>query len=81
LAKTAVDTLSVLLNDDQFNSESLRKFTPESAFIAQQKALALQFLSYTDRADLLIKDLFEGVTYYTERSDYNLNVNFNGREL
>jgi len=81
LAKSAVDTLSVLLNDDQFNSESLRKFTPESAFIAQQKALALQFLSYTNRADLLIKDLFEGVTYYTERSDYNLNVNYDGREL
>ena len=79
LAKAAVDTLSILLNDDQFDSESLRGFTPTSAFVAQQKALALQFLNYRDRADLLIKDLLEGVAYYNERSDYNLNVNYNGR--
>ena len=81
LAQAAVDTLSILLNDDQFDSNSLRDFTPTSAFVAQQKALALQFLKYTDRADFLLNDLLEGVTYYTERSDYNLNVDYNGRAV
>lgn len=81
LAKTAVDTLSVLLNNPSFSSSDLKNYTPPTAYLAQQKALALQFLTYTDQADALLTDLKSGVDYYTERADYNLNVDFNGREM
>lgn len=79
LAKTAIDTLSQLLNTPSFSSADLKNYTPPTAYLAQQKALALQFLTYRDQADALLTDLKSGVDYYTERADYNLSVDFNGR--
>ena len=79
LAKTAIDTLSQLLNTPSFSSADLKNYTPATAYLAQQKALTLQFLTYRDQADALLTDLKSGVDYYTERADYNLSVDFKGR--
>lgn len=81
LAKTAIDSLGADLNKTTIDLSDLEKYTPSSAFMAQQKAVLSQLLAYVDASDDLLKELESGLAYFSERYDYNLNLDLNAREV
>jgi len=79
VAKTAVDTLASSLQTKQFDAERLSAYTPETAYMAQQKAILSQLFNYVDNSQGLLDELSLGLSYFTERYDYNLNLELDVR--
>lgn len=81
VAKTAVDTLASVLKTQHFDAEILGAYTPETAYMAQQKAVLSQLFTYVDNAEGLLSELSSGLSYFTERYDYNLNLDLTARDV
>jgi cell wall-associated protease len=81
VAKTAIDTLASMLQSQQFDAERLGAYTPETAYMAQQKAILSQLFTYVDNAEGLLSELSSGLSYFAERYDYNLNLELNARDV
>ncbi len=81
MAKTAVDSLSSEIKKSSFDLSDLEQYTPSTAFMAQQKAVLSQLFTYVDESEGLLKELSSGLNYFSERYDYNLNLDLNAREV
>lgn len=73
--------ISTALNSDTYTKEQLNAFNPITETLKNSKTILLQMFAYKPTIKELLQELEEGVNYFTEQVNYNLNPSFNGREV
>lgn len=68
------------LNKDSYTKEDLAGIKPTDEAMQRNIAVLNQMLGIKDTIPEVIKELGEGIKYFTEQLNYNLNKDFNGRE-
>ena len=68
------------LGKDTYTKEELMAIEPKTEAMQQHKSVLAQMFQYSDDMDDFIADLEEGVTYFTDQVNYNLNKEFDGRK-
>ncbi len=69
------------LGKDAYTKEELLAMKPTTEQLQQSVSILTQMYQYEDSIDSVIKDLNDGLTYFSERLNYNLNKDFNGRDI
>ena len=69
------------LGKDSYTKAEVSAIKTENQELSQQVAVILQMYAYADSIPEFLEELEEGITYFTEQVNYNLNVDFNGREV
>jgi subtilisin family serine protease len=69
------------LGKDMYTKEELMALKPQTEEMQQNVAVLKQMYQYEDSIDGVLKELNEGITYFTERINYNLNKDFDGRQV
>lgn len=67
------------LGKDTYTKEELMALKPTTEQMQQNVAVLSQMYQYADTIDDVMSELNEGVTYFTEQVNYNLNKDFDGR--
>ncbi len=65
---------------DLYTKEEVMALQPENEELQQHIAVIKQMYQYGDSIEDVKKELKEGITYFTERVNYNLNKEFDGRK-
>ena len=68
------------LGKDSYTKEEVGAIKTEDQTLAQQVSVIQQMYAYADSIPEVIKELNEGIKYFSEHVDYLLNVNFDGRK-
>jgi len=80
-AVQAADTaVKEALGKDTYTKEDVMGIETDDAELQKQIGVLMQMYNYKDTIPEVIQELNDGLTYFTEKLDYHLNVNFNGRE-
>jgi subtilisin family serine protease len=69
------------LDKDSYTKEELLAMKPTSEKMQQNVGILTQMYQYGDSIDEVIEELTNTVTYFAEQANYNLNKEFNGREI
>lgn len=69
------------LGKDSYTKEELLAMKPTTEQLQQSVSILTQMYQYGDSIDEVISELTEGITYFTERVNYNLNKDFDGRGI
>ncbi|MDT0606295.1 S8 family peptidase [Croceitalea rosinachiae] len=69
------------MGKDSYTKEELLAMEPTTEQLQQSVSVLSQMYQYADSIDEVISELSEGITYFTEQVNYNLNKDFNGREI
>lgn len=69
------------LGKDSYTKEELLAMKPTTEQLQQSVSVLSQMYQYADSIDKVMAELNEGITYFTEQVNYNLNKDFNGREI
>lgn len=69
------------LGKDSYTKEELLSMKPTTEQLQQSVYILSQMFQYEDAIDDVLAELSEGITYFTEQVNYNLNKDFNGRVL
>ncbi|WP_350289560.1 S8 family peptidase [uncultured Croceitalea sp.] len=77
--KNADKEVKAALGKETYTKEELLAMKPSSEQMQQNVGILTQMYQYADSIDEVIDDLTEGVTYFAEQANYNLNKDFNGR--
>lgn len=72
-------TVKEKLGKDSYTKEELQAIKAEDEQMQQSIAVLSQMFSYGDDIPTVLAELQEGITYFTEQVNYNLNKEFNGR--
>ena len=64
---------------ETYTKEDLLSIEPKTAQMEQSVAVLTQMFTYGDSISEVLEELEEGITYFTEQVNYNLNKDFNGR--
>ena len=67
------------LGKETYTKEDLLSIEPKTAQMEQSVAVLTQMFTYGDSISEVLEELEEGITYFTEQVNYNLNKDFNGR--
>ncbi|MEB2773772.1 S8 family serine peptidase [Algoriphagus sp. D3-2-R+10] len=67
------------LGKEFYSLADLKGYQPKNAHEERSVDMLAQAISYGQEIPLAIKDLQEGIKYYGDQLNYNLNVDFNGR--
>ncbi len=78
--KNADEAVKKELGKDAYSQKDLASIEAKDDAMKQNIAVLTQMFSYADNIPEVIKELEGGIKYFTERANYNLNVDFNGRE-
>ena len=73
--------VKVALGTDSYTKQQLLSMKPTSEQMQQNVGILTQMYQFGDTIDGVIKELTGGVKYFTEQANYNLNKDFNGREV
>jgi cell wall-associated protease len=68
------------LGQATYTLEDLEGFVPKNQLQEQQVGILMQVFSLDENVTKALEGIQEGVTYYANRVDYNLNVDFDGRK-
>ncbi|WP_411029357.1 S8 family peptidase [Spongiimicrobium sp. 3-5] len=79
--KNADNALKQHLGKDTYDKEDLTAIKTEDETMQQNIGVLMQMLGYGDTIPEVIEQLEEGITYYSGRLNYHLNVDFNGRKV
>ena len=79
--KNADKEVKVFLNKDSYTKEEFLAIKPSSDKMQQNVSILNQMYQFGDTIDGVIKELTEGVTYFSEQANYNLNKDFDGRNV
>ncbi len=79
--KNADKEVKTALDKDSYTKEELLAMKPASEEMKQNVGILSQMYQYADTIDEVIAELTDGVTYFTEQANYNLNKEFNGRKI
>ncbi|MEM8926594.1 MAG: S8 family peptidase [Bacteroidota bacterium] len=69
------------LGKDTYTKADVMAMKPQTEEMQQNVAVIKQMYQYEDAIDDVLKELNEGITYFTERANYNLNKDFDGRAV
>ena len=68
------------LGKDVYTKNEVLSIEPKTEEMQQHVAVLSQMYNYADTIQEVFDELNEGITYFAERVNYNLNKDFNGRE-
>ena len=69
------------LGKDSYTREEVMSIETEDAELQQHTAVLIQMYNFKDTIPEVLEELNEGLTYFTDKLNYHLNVDFNGREV
>lgn len=67
------------LDQETYTKEDLLSIEPKTAQMEQSVAVLTQMFTYGDSIPEVLEELKEGINYFSEQANYNLNKDFNGR--
>ncbi|MHA7831592.1 MAG: S8 family peptidase [Flagellimonas sp.] len=67
------------LGKETYTKEDLLSIEPKTQQMEQNVAVLTQMFTYGDSIPKVLEELEEGIKYFTEQANYNLNKDFNGR--
>ncbi len=70
-----------VLGKDSYTKEELLSIKPTTEEMKQKVGYLAQMYQFTESVDDAIKELKEGVAHFAKQANYNLNKEFNGREI
>ncbi len=76
----AHQNVTEVLGKENYSVADLKKFKPKNAQEEQMVGLIMQVMGTGQDIPTALKDLNEGITYYTGQLEYHLNVDFDGRK-
>lgn len=79
--KNADTSVKEYLGKESYTKSDISGIEASTEAMQQNKAILLQMYSFKDSIPEVIEELGEGITYFTEQLNYNLNKDFNGREI
>ena len=79
--KNADTEVKAFLGKDTYTKEDVSGIEATSEAMQRNKSVLLQMYSFKDSIPEVIEELGDGITYFTEQLNYNLNKDFNGREI
>lgn len=79
LISAADQSMQKSLGKEVYSLADLKGYQPKNAQEERTTSILLQVINMGEEVPLAIKDLQDGVKYYSEQLKYNLNVDFNGR--
>ena len=79
VVKNADAAVKKHLGKDNYTKEEVNAIKTEDQTLAQQVSVLQQMYAYADSIPEVMEELNEGITYFTEQVNYNLNVDFDGR--
>ncbi|GGW43777.1 S8 family peptidase [Arenibacter certesii] len=79
--KNADSDVKELLGKDTYTKKDLATIKPENEAMMGNVGILTQMLTIKDSISEVLKDLNNGITYFSDQLNYNLNVDFNGREI
>lgn len=80
VVKNADTAVKKALGKEIYTKEDLNALKTNDEKMQQNVAVLTQMFTYGDDIPTVMKELTEGITYFTEQVDYNLNKEFDGRE-
>ncbi len=80
VVNNADDAIKKALGKDAYSKEDVMALQPESEEMQQNVAVIKQMYQYADSIEEVKEELNGGITYFTERVNYNLNKEFDGRK-
>lgn len=79
VVKNANDAIKKELGKDSYTKTELMAVEAKTEEMKQNVAVINQMFSYGESIPSVMEELSEGITYFTEQVNYNLNKEFNGR--
>lgn len=79
VVKGADESVRNELGKETYTKKDLLSIEPKTAQMEQSIAVLTQMFTYGDSIPQVLKELEEGITYFSEQANYNLNKDFNGR--
>lgn len=67
------------LGKETYTKDDLMAIEPKTSQMEQSVAVLSQMFAYGDSISEVLDELEEGITYFTDQVNYNLNKDFNGR--
>ncbi|UBZ15805.1 S8 family peptidase [Flagellimonas marinaquae] len=80
VVKGADELVKSELGKEAYTKKDLLSIEPKTAQMEQSVAVLTQMFTYGDSIPEVLEELKEGITYFTDQANYNLNKDFNGRE-
>ncbi|WP_435623990.1 S8 family peptidase [Flagellimonas sp.] len=80
VVKNADEAVRKALGKDVYSKDDLQSIETKTEQMQQNIAVLNQMFSYGDDIPSVIDELNEGITYFTEQVNYNLNKDFDGRK-
>ncbi|MCR9226350.1 MAG: S8 family peptidase [Flavobacteriaceae bacterium] len=80
VVKGADELVKSELGKETYTKKDLLSIEPKTAQLEQSVAVLSQMFTYGDSIPKVLEELGEGITYFTDQANYNLNKDFNGRE-
>jgi subtilisin family serine protease len=77
--KAADMAVKAHLGKDSYTKEDLMAIETEDEDLSRSISVLMQMYNYKDTIPEVIEELNEGLTYFTDKLQYHLNVDFNGR--
>ncbi|WP_343488350.1 S8 family peptidase [Allomuricauda sp. d1] len=81
VVKNADAAVKEALGKDSYTKKDVMGIEANTTEMQQHVAVLTQMYGYEDSIDKVLEQLEEGVAYFTEQVNYNLNKDFNGREV
>ena len=79
VVKTADEAVKKELGKDSYTKKELLSIEAKTEQMQQNVAVLTQMYTYGDSIPNVIEELTEGITYFTDQVNYNLNKDFDGR--
>lgn len=79
--KNADTEVKAFLGKETYTKEDVMGMEASTEAMQRNKSILLQMYSFKDSIPEVIEELGDGITYFTEQLNYNLNKDFNGREV
>lgn len=79
VVKNADNAVKEELGKDSYTKEDLLAIEPKTAQMEQSIAVLSQMFAYGDSIPKVMEELTEGINYFTDQVNYNLNKDFDGR--
>ncbi len=80
VVKNAHKAVAKELGKESFTKKEVLSIEPKSEEMQQHVAVLSQMYNYADTIEEVFAELNEGITYFAEQVNYNLNKEFNGRK-
>jgi len=79
--KNADEAVKKELGKSDYTQKDVNGIKPKNEAMQQHVGVLKQMYTFKDSIPEVIEELTDGITYYTDQANYNLNKDFNGREV